>query len=135
MTAKTTLVQLHHKIQTFDHLSKHLVLVAQDCLFAYMKKNFSCNHLEAARIGDPMHFHSYSLTSGEDGGERIELADRLSTDCAGIARCLGLQGNANVGLQDILKQLEAKISTRTLMSMESPPPAASLVEQAADDES
>lgn len=32
MTAKTTLVQLHHKISTFEHLSKHLVLVMQDCL-------------------------------------------------------------------------------------------------------
>lgn len=28
MTAKTILVQLHHKIETFEHLNKHLVLVA-----------------------------------------------------------------------------------------------------------
>ncbi|MDP3683048.1 MAG: NotI family restriction endonuclease, partial [Ignavibacteria bacterium] len=32
MTAKTILVQLHHKIQTFEHLNKHLVLVLQNHL-------------------------------------------------------------------------------------------------------
>ena len=47
----------------------------------------------------------------------------------------GLQGEANVELGEKFKQLEAKLSPQTLMSMESPPPAASLVEQAADDES
>ncbi len=30
MTAKTTLMQLHHEAQTFEHLNKHLVLVIQD---------------------------------------------------------------------------------------------------------
>jgi hypothetical protein len=34
MTAKTILVQLHHKIQTFEHVGKHLVLVHQDHLAA-----------------------------------------------------------------------------------------------------
>jgi hypothetical protein len=37
MTAKTTLVQLHHKIQTFEELGKHLVLVLQDGLMNYMR--------------------------------------------------------------------------------------------------
>lgn len=32
MTAKTTLVQMHHKIQTFEHVNKRLVLVTQDGL-------------------------------------------------------------------------------------------------------
>ena len=35
MTAKTILVQLHHKIQTFEALNKHLVLVIQDFLLEY----------------------------------------------------------------------------------------------------
>jgi len=41
MTAKTILVQLHHKIETFEHLNKHLVLVLQNHLLDYMKKEFS----------------------------------------------------------------------------------------------
>src|SRR5262249_39463779 len=32
MTAKTALVQMHHKIKTFEHLSKKLVLVLQNHL-------------------------------------------------------------------------------------------------------
>lgn len=39
MTAKTILVQLHHKINTFESLNKHLVLVSQDCLLDYIKMN------------------------------------------------------------------------------------------------
>ncbi len=38
-TAKTTLVQLNHKIATFEYLSKRLVLVLQDCLLDYMRKS------------------------------------------------------------------------------------------------
>ena len=40
MTAKTILVQLHHKIETFESLNKHLVLVIQDCLLEYIKKEY-----------------------------------------------------------------------------------------------
>jgi hypothetical protein len=41
MTAKTTLVQMHHKIETFQGISKHLVLVLQDVLMDYMKREFN----------------------------------------------------------------------------------------------
>jgi hypothetical protein len=47
MTAKTILMQLHHKIHTFEHLSKHLVLVAQDCLIEYMQREFSFEHIQS----------------------------------------------------------------------------------------
>jgi hypothetical protein len=134
MTAKTILVQMHHKIQTFEHVSKHLVLVAQDALIAYMKGAFNFDHLQSARLGDAMHFHAYRLDENEHGASRLQLAERLSTDGAGIARCLGLQGEANVELGEILQQLEAKVSAHTLMSMEQVPPAASLIDEAADSE-
>jgi hypothetical protein len=45
MTAKTILVQMHHKIQTFEHVNKKLVLVTQDKLLAYMTKEFDFGHL------------------------------------------------------------------------------------------
>ncbi|MGO8902902.1 MAG: hypothetical protein ACLQU5_31865 [Isosphaeraceae bacterium] len=48
MTAKTILVQLHHKISTFEHLSKHLVLVLQDHLMAYMRSELSFSHLDSS---------------------------------------------------------------------------------------
>jgi hypothetical protein len=134
MTAKTILVQLHHKIRTFEHLSKHLVLVIQDYLMAYMRREFSFSHLEQARIGDPMHFHSYSLEEA-DGLLRLNLAERWSTDTEGIATCLGMQADAKVELEAILRQIEAKISPHTLMTMDQPPPSPSLMGEASEDDS
>lgn len=89
MTAKTTLVQLHHKIETFERVNKHLVLVAQTDLIAYMQREFSFGHLEHARLGDPMQFHAYSLIQA-GGALRLQLRERWSTDREGIAKCLGL---------------------------------------------
>ncbi len=117
MTAKTILVQLHHKIQTFEHINRHLVLVVQDRLLAYMRREFSFAHLATPpRIGDPMHIHAYGLEPhGLDF--RLILRERVSTDTAGIATCLGLQATANVELADIVHKLEAKLSDKTLVKI------------------
>ena len=116
MTAKTILVQLHHKVQTFEHLNKHLVLVAQDVLYEYMRREFSFDHLTDARTSDPMHFHSYGFFEQEDGN-RIEMVSRWSTDSDGIATCLGLQSEANIELNVITDTLETKLSDLTLMTL------------------
>lgn len=119
MTAKTTLVQLHHKVDTFENLNKHLVLVVQDHLITYMKKNFSFGHIREARLGDAMHFHAYQLTL-EKRHWRLELSSRLSTDAAGIAKCMGMQASARVDLDLIVSMIEAKISHKTLLSFGPP---------------
>jgi hypothetical protein len=116
MTAKTILVQLHHKIETFENINKHLVLVAQDHLFDYMRREFSFSHLsEPARLGDSMQFHIYGLANTATG-LRLELRSRLSTDQAGIATCLGLQAIAKVDLQEIINALEPTLSDATLLT-------------------
>lgn len=117
MTAKTILVQLHHKIDTFEHINKHLVLVVQDCLLDYMKNEFNFGHLaEPSKLGDSMHFHSYEL-SNDNKNYKISLSKRLSTDSEGMATCLGLQAEAKIELADIIKNIEAKISDATLLSI------------------
>lgn len=117
MTAKTILVQLHHKIETFEEINKHLVLVAQDHLFEYMLREFSFDHLnKPARLGDPMHFHTYRLVESKVD-IRLELAGRCSTDAAGIATCLGLQASPKVELEEILARLESQLSDDTLLSI------------------
>lgn len=116
MTAKTTLVQLHHKVETVENLGKHLVLVIQEPLLAYMRRQFSFGHVGAARVGDPMHFHSYSF--GVRGGRlALDLSERLSTDSAGVAASLGLEVESNVPMEEMVAQLEAKISGRTLLRL------------------
>lgn len=114
MTAKTTLVQLHHKVETFEGLGKHLVLVLQDGLLDYMRSEFNFGHIQDAKLGHAMHFHAYTLQRQENN-YRINLASRLSTDVNGIASSLGLQTSANVELEVILALLESKLSPRTLL--------------------
>ncbi|QEC58159.1 NotI family restriction endonuclease [Flavisolibacter ginsenosidimutans] len=117
MTAKTILVQLHHKIKTFEHLNKHLVLVVQNHLLTYMQSAFAFDHIsKTARLGDPMHFHSYLLEHSERQYQ-LKLAERLSTDSAGIATCIGLQAEAKIEMEIIVKAIQAKISDRTLLSI------------------
>jgi Restriction endonuclease NotI len=116
MTAKTILVQLNHKIETFDHLGKHLVLVLQDQLLAYMQKAFAFDHVKGVRDGDPMQFHSYELKK-EATAYTLKLKERVSTDAAGVAACLGLQVNAKVDLAAILAQIEAKLPQSTLLTV------------------
>lgn len=117
MTAKTILVQLHHKIETFESLNKHLVLVIQDHLLNYMKEEFSFNHLNSPAVtGDSMQIHSYSLARA-DVDFKLVLSNRISTDSNGIAKLLGLNANANIGFDAIAKVLESKISDLTFFSI------------------
>jgi hypothetical protein len=117
MTAKTILMQLHHKIETFQNVGKHLVLVIQDPLLSYMEREFTFTHLKkAALIGDAMHFHSYSLVDREDKGLKLRLSTRHSTDAAGVATALGLKGSARVELTEILDILQAQVSPSTLFN-------------------
>lgn len=116
MTAKTILVQLHHKVETFESINKHLVLVTQNWLLDYVKENFAFGHVKDARLGDPMHFHSYQLRV-KGGAFRLQLVKRLSTDVAGVSKSLGLQENAKVELKTIIEMLEQKLSESTLFNL------------------
>jgi hypothetical protein len=117
MTAKTTLVQLHHKVETFEHIGRHLVLVLQDVLMDYMRQAFTFDHLVPAKLGDPQQFHCYQLLP--DGQTlRLQLKERWSTDTAGIAKCLGLKTQARVELDQIVRQIEGKLSPRSLLTLD-----------------
>lgn len=115
MTAKTILIQLHHKIITFEHVNKHLVLVAQDYLFEYMDKNFDFNMFNDAKAADSLHFHSYKYNV-DDANKKtsIQLTNRTSSDSIGMANALGLKNEAKVELDQIIRILQSKISSNTL---------------------
>jgi hypothetical protein len=116
MTAKTTLVQLHHKIETFENLGKHLVLVLQDSLLDYMRREFKFDHIQSAKLGHSMHFHAYEMQK-QTQKYHLKLASRLSTDANGMAKALGLQDSANVELEVLLATLQSKISPKTLLKL------------------
>jgi hypothetical protein len=134
MTAKTILVQLNHKIATFEHLCKRLVLVLQDCLLDYMRGEFAFDHIKGLRDGDPMQIHAYELRK-EPTAYTLRLKERISTDTAGIALCLGLQADTKVELQTILDQIEAKLPESTLLTVGGPVPVSEITDIEADDES
>ena len=116
MTAKTILMQVNHKIGTFEHLSKSLVLVLQDTLLRYIRREFDFDHIRGVREGDPMQFHSYEL-SKEAAGYVLKLNERISTDSAGIATSLGLQADVKVELTAMLDQIDAKLPRSTLLTV------------------
>ena len=113
MTAKTILVQLHHKVSTFEHIAKHLVLVIQDRFLGYMRREFSFAHVSEARQGHALHVHAYKLDT-QAGTPRLQLAGRWSTDAAGVATALGLQVPSRVELESILAEIQKKLCPETL---------------------
>jgi hypothetical protein len=112
MTAKTILVQLHHKIQTFEAVNRKLVLVLQDDLMRYMAREFSFGHLAEGFLSDSMHFHPYQLAD-EPTGITMHLGQRRSTDEAGIATALNLGQTGRVEVEELLSRLQAKMSAKT----------------------
>ena len=116
MTAKTTLIQLHHKIQTFEAINKHLVLVTQDSLLNYLQNNFAFDHIGAAKQGNSMQFHAYQFRE-RNGAYFISLVSRLSTDAEGVGTCLGLKAEPKVEIGRIVSQLEKKFSEQTLLQI------------------
>ena len=115
MSAKTILIQMHHKIETFEHLGKHLVMVVQDCFRDYMAREFEFSHFNQARQGDSFHIHSYLLDETDKNSLRLSLKERISTDANGIALCLGLKAEAKIELEKIVQYLETRISENTLL--------------------
>lgn len=116
MTAKTTLIQLHHKIQTFEAINRRLVLVTQDHLLRYLRDSFDFDHVGNAKVGDSMHFHAYRFGERE-GKYSLELASRLSTSAEGVAACLGLKAEPRVEFTKIVMEVERKLSRETLVTI------------------
>lgn len=119
MTAKTILVQMHHKAATFANINRHLVLVIQDPLLDYMRREFNFDHFaDPGDVVDTVHFHSYGMGSLGSGQLRsgLNLNTRISTDVAGIERCLGLKSEAAIEESVLLERISAKLTELTLFS-------------------
>lgn len=114
MTAKTTLVQLHHKVPTFEAVGHQLVLVLQDDLMGYLQREFAFGHVGSASDDHPMQFHAYGVHPGDQTQSGLELVERLSSDTEGVRRCLDLQTEARVDSEELVAQLRRKLGPTTL---------------------
>lgn len=117
-TAKTILVQMHHKAETFASLNRHLVLVIQDPLLRYLKKEFKFDHFsEPPDITDTVHIHSYELLEhAEQMRMSVQLHYRISSDVAGIAKSLGLRADSVVEEVMMLGILSNRLTNETVFS-------------------
>lgn len=118
MTAKTILMQMHHKADTFSSMGKHLVLTVQSPLLEYMEREFDFDHFQnPADLSDTVHFHSYNFgESDQNERSSLILDDRRSTDVAGIERSLGMKGEAAIEVELLIGRLEGKLSPDTLFN-------------------
>lgn len=116
MSAKTILVQLHHKIKTLEAVDKRLALVVQDSFLEYMRREFDFDHVREANPDDALQFHAYQFRTSP-GGNSLRLSERLSTDSAGVEKCLGLQSSPNIALDDMLAAVERRLSDETALNI------------------
>ena len=74
-----------------------------------LKSDFDFSDIDGVRLGDPVHIHSYDFKEKERQ-MHLELRTRLSTDSAGVAKCLGLNAKRKVELEDLNRILEPKLT-------------------------
>lgn len=108
MSAKTILVQLHHKAATFEDLDKRLVLVLQTEFLEYIQREFDAAHLRTADPTDCVHFHPYQCVE-LNGAYSIILDKTLSTSVKGIDKLLKLGSDHSVSNADVIARLEQKM--------------------------
>ncbi|MXW42204.1 MAG: hypothetical protein F4X48_05595 [Acidimicrobiia bacterium] len=118
MTAKTILMQLLHKLGTFQSARRHMVCVLQLQLFEYFENNFVFSHIHSPDESQPLHFHSYLYTPGPTAEPTIRLARRSSTDEDGLALGLGLKASADPSISTLLGDLSGRLSENTLLTFE-----------------
>lgn len=108
MSAKTILVQMHHKAAAFEALGKKLVLVVQNRFFDYMAREFQTDRLHAADSKDSAHFHIYdAVLLGSQ--LRIVLSERKSTDVLGVERMLSSGQVPEILEEDVINRIKAKM--------------------------
>lgn len=116
MTAKTTLVQLNHKVGTFERLGKRLVIAMQDRLLEYMRAEFAFGHIRGQRNGDPVQLRVYELRKAGPCWH-LRLKERVSTDARGIRKCLGLRGSGKADIAAVLRRIEARLAQSRLLAV------------------
>ena len=108
MSAKTILVQMHHKANVFEGLGRKLVLVIQREFFEYVTKVFRTRHLHEASENDSIHFHIYDCVV-LNNQFNISLVQRRSTDVRGIEEMLNLREATTISESEVIEKIRAKL--------------------------
>jgi hypothetical protein len=118
MSAKTILIQMHHKAKSFENLGKKLVLVLQQQFWDYVSRQFQTTHIRETRVEDSGHFHIYTCIE-LDGKFRLVLLDLKSTSASGIERMLSLGKGMDISEQEVIQRIKAKLPGAIHLSVDS----------------
>ncbi len=112
MSAKTILIQMHHKAGSFEALDKKLVLMVQSSFFEYMSREFRTRQLRDSDDRDSIHFHVYDCVQ-LGGALSLVLKERKSTDVRGVEQMLKLGRESEITMEEVLEQIRAKMPSAT----------------------
>ena len=116
MSAKTILVQMHHKAAAFEDLGRKLVLVIQREFFDYVTQVFRTRHLHDTTDVDSIHFHIYDCIRLNDQFN-ISLVSRKSTNVSGIEEMLKLRESTTISEAEVFDKIRAKLPTARRLSV------------------
>ncbi len=107
MSAKTILIQMHHKSAAFEGLGKKLVLAVQSEFYDYMTKAFRTRQINEASEHDPIQFHVYDCVN-LNNRYALTLRLRKSTDVRGVEEMLGTRA-PSISEEEVLDKIRAKL--------------------------
>ncbi len=120
MTAKTILVQLLHKVETFEHAGKKLVLVCQTRLLKYMRDTFLFDHVNTDDESHTMRLHTYDLQRVAGEGFQLVAGDKFSTNREGVEKCLRLKDSGKIDVDTLTVHVQSKITSNTKLLVTKP---------------
>lgn len=109
MTAKTILIQFLHKTRTYEELNKKLVIVFQDHLFDYIRREFQFDELPEAGNEHSLPIHVYTFQQ-IGASYTLQITKRYGLTSEYVANSLGLRRNSNTELDAIIRRLASKVS-------------------------
>jgi hypothetical protein len=116
MSAKTILVQMHHKAEAFEQLRKKLVLVLQKKFFDYVSTEFRTDRLRSPSQNDAIHIHVYDMVPLESELQLV-LNQRRSTDVGGVERMLTLGREGGIKETEVIDRIQAKMPRAVRLDM------------------
>ncbi|MGP8124513.1 MAG: NotI family restriction endonuclease [Nitrososphaerales archaeon] len=107
MSAKTILIQMHHKSAAFEGLGKKLVLAIQSEFYDYLTKAFRTRQINEASEHDSIQFHIYDCVN-LNNRYALTLRSRKSTDVVGVEEMLGTRP-PTISEEEVLNKIRAKL--------------------------
>ncbi len=116
MTAKTTLVQLLHKAETFEELGKKIVVVMQDSLYDYISNEFDTSNVKKGLNSNNVIFRIYSCLESRRNFSLVFKENR-STDSKGVATLVKLKETQKIEERDIILNIEKKLNESRVITV------------------